>query len=452
MSVDGDSSGDFLDWISKNRLSAADAPTTAHGFVPRWVYGRYLRHCYIRTQHRAAQAGVVVRVVHQPVTSAHTTPDGVTLRTVGGQHFEHDRAALCLGTGKPANVYGLPAGQTYVEDPYPLKDLVAAVPSGAPTLVLGTGLTAVDVALALLRRPRQAPITLASRNGLLPGVRNPRVFTTPVRSTTQRFAELAGSGRMQSLADVWGFVAEELRSRGLHGPHIAEEFSSAENALDRMARHLREVDAGYMWREVASATLHPVIEKVWGEITNAEKDIFLRRYRSAYTAFMNPIPPETARKLLDAQEKGLIRVASGVESVSLEADGKYSMETPAGVTRFSAVVNSINASPHDFSDLASPLIDQLLNDGLVERHEFGGIRIERSSGRVFTDAAGSDPRLFALGQLTVGTHLVTNSVRAIHRQAEVVSAAILEPAHSTPPIPAAAMARGPEAALSTHTR
>ena len=37
-----------------------------------------------------------------------------------------------------------------------------------PAVVLGSGLTAVDTVLSLSQQPRRAPITLVSRNGLVP--------------------------------------------------------------------------------------------------------------------------------------------------------------------------------------------------------------------------------------------------------------------------------------------
>ena len=69
-----------------------------------------------------------------------------------------------------------------------------------PVVTLGSGLTAVDAVLSLAQQPRQAPITLISRNGLLPQA-HAAMPSTPVdmRSLVAELTAVSGGVRAETL-------------------------------------------------------------------------------------------------------------------------------------------------------------------------------------------------------------------------------------------------------------
>lgn len=96
---------------------------------------------------------------------------GFALRLANGIRLDADRVALCLGHFPPRLPCGeLPADlprSLVIGDPWE-EDALARLPAGASVLIVGTGLTMVDIVLSLLDRGHKGPITALSRRGLLP--------------------------------------------------------------------------------------------------------------------------------------------------------------------------------------------------------------------------------------------------------------------------------------------
>lgn len=414
----------FAQWLDEQGASADPA-----GYQPRAVFGKYLQHCFLQAQRRAAERGTVVRVIHQSVQQVRPCSDQVVLTTSDGATFAHDLAVLSPGSAEPAAPFGLPAAENLLVDPYPLWRLLPAVPRTARVLVLGTGLSGVDVANALLRHGHTGGITLASRRGLLPGVRHPDPVHQPRHATAERFRELQARGRIRTITDVLRFAGSELVARGI-SPQVGEEFAHPDRGFTRLARQIGSATAGPPWREVLIATLQPIVEPAWAGLTGTQQLRFLAHYHHLFTTFMNPMPLSTAEVLLAAHRHGRLDLLAGIGTVDSDGEG-YCARARGGTSVRADVV--VNALPQPPGAAALPLLTGLLARGAAVAHPCGGVRIDPGTGRVLTAQGAPQQRLFALGALTRGTHLVTNSLRSLQRQADdivdSIASASANPAH-----------------------
>src|SRR5918994_515101 len=124
-------------------------------------------------------AGEVTAIAPRPAgedgPGPRARPDGGrsgALVSVGGRRLEADAVVLALGVSRPAQPpFAAPVADhpSYVADPWD-AERVGALAGHRSVLVLGTGMTMVDVALTLGGGPA---ITAVSRNGELP--RPPRI-------------------------------------------------------------------------------------------------------------------------------------------------------------------------------------------------------------------------------------------------------------------------------------
>src|SRR4051812_34071128 len=143
MSADSTEPAHFLHWAHRHGLPAA--PTS---FLPRRVYGDYLADTLDPRTH------------HIRATVTHLTPHpggGVRATLDTGTHLHAHHAVLATGHAPPRNPYPIAAHPRYLTNPW-TPGALDAVPADQPVLLIGTGLTAVDVALTLTRTPRHAPI------------------------------------------------------------------------------------------------------------------------------------------------------------------------------------------------------------------------------------------------------------------------------------------------------
>jgi uncharacterized NAD(P)/FAD-binding protein YdhS len=155
MSADPDDPGHFARW-------AGCAPDD---FRPRPSYGRYLSAVF------GALAGDErLRVVR--ARAAGLSARGITLE--GGSEARADEVVGATGNPAPAQPAAGPDHPDYIADPW-RAGVLDAIPSDAPVLLIGAGLTAVDVALTLTADGRRdAPITAVSRRGQLPLAHTPQ--------------------------------------------------------------------------------------------------------------------------------------------------------------------------------------------------------------------------------------------------------------------------------------
>ncbi|MGT2425118.1 FAD/NAD(P)-binding protein [Amnibacterium kyonggiense] len=148
MSAWQDDPDDFLRWAS-----AAGAPQDPAAFSPRRLYGDYLE----------SVAGALPRttVVHGEAVDVR---DGEVV-LADGRSITADAVVLALGNPPPLG-RSAPASRT-VADPWTPGALEGV---RGRVLLLGTGLTMVDVATSLARADPGTRLTATSRNRLLPRV------------------------------------------------------------------------------------------------------------------------------------------------------------------------------------------------------------------------------------------------------------------------------------------
>ena len=112
-------------------------------------------------------------------------PDGggACLSFADGSRRRFDRVVLALGNYSPSNPPAegadFYASERYVRDPW-IRGSLDVIRPGESVLMLGTGLTALDIALDLAGRGVALPLRAVSRHGLLPHPHAPaRVGTDP---------------------------------------------------------------------------------------------------------------------------------------------------------------------------------------------------------------------------------------------------------------------------------
>ena len=186
-----DNPGDFTDWLGDD--------ASPHDFVPRARYGAYLAEV---GKHLAG--GDLVRAVH--VAGSAVGADPRRRRRGTSASTTDPRSAPTTSCSRPASsrrpTRWAPAGVTasprFIADPW-RPGALDHIGDNDPVLIVGTGLTAVDIALTLGGSSPAVPsrgrcITAVSRHGLLP--RRPHAATA--RADARRRHRAAGDARRRA--------------------------------------------------------------------------------------------------------------------------------------------------------------------------------------------------------------------------------------------------------------
>ncbi len=198
---------------------AAQAGLRHDGFLPRSAYGRYLRELLEESEHAALPAARVSHLTSD-VVAIRRSGRGRALRLYLAADGRVDADAVVLATGNlpPVPPCPLPGNDRYVADPWEPGALRAAA-DGSPVIVLGTGLSMLDVAIAVTDADPRTVVYAVSRHALLPRAhRWPRPPAAPdrpvIRSTSAplRLAALTREVRasVAQYAGDWQDIVDAL--------------------------------------------------------------------------------------------------------------------------------------------------------------------------------------------------------------------------------------------------
>lgn len=292
MSAFDDDPGHFVAW-----LAAHESGLGPDDFAPRRVYRRYLNDV-LRQAHREAAPGTTLTWERQRVTGlAAAYRDGQPVTTVRfgrDQKLAADRVVLAVGAPPATTLSSLrvPRGAAVVTDPW-RPGAIESIPNGGDILIVGTGLTMVDVALTLAERRGWNRIHARSRRGLLPTVHTAGGFSS------------------------WpGF--------DLGQPTTARE------VLQRMrAISIEAQSAGQDWRTVISAARKAAPE-VWGRLDDTERRRLLRHAGSYWDVARHRMAPEVGASIDELRRSGRLVVGRG-RVVDVRSEGPQRGDGPLSV-------------------------------------------------------------------------------------------------------------------------
>lgn len=384
MSAYPDEPRHFLQW-ARDRFPDADGGS----FLPRWLYGQYLEWCLAeevalsrrRTPFTAVQ-GRVVGVV--------AGPDGAVLRLSSGETLWASQVVLALG-----NSAG-PTGTATAPRPGPVRDAwqpdaLADLPAGRPVVLIGTGLTAVDVVLSLEDAGFDGPIHAVSRRGLLPRVHEPMPD---------------GAGPIHAAGP---------------GPGSARELVASIRDEIRLAAVL-----GQDWRGVVDG-LRPRTQALWAALPEAERARLHRHALRYWEVHRHRMAPEVAERIDRLRHSGRLRISAGrVVSVLPVSGGAAVTVRPRGgradgiVLEAGAVIRCTGPR-EDLGSLGDPLLDGLFAVGDATPGPLGlGLAVD-PDGRLLDRDGHPSEGLWAIGPLRRGALLETTAIPEIRLQAEALA-------------------------------
>ncbi len=380
MSALGGDPGHLTRWAEQAGLSH-------DGFLSRADYGRYLRELLEQTERAALPAARVSHITSE-VVAMRRGDRSRPLRLYLGADGRIDADAVILATGNlpPVLPVADPGNGRLIADPWEPRALEAAA-DGRPVIVLGTGLTMLDVAIALTDAHPRTTVHAVSRHGLLP---LPHHWPRPVATgPTVRRADPAPAG-------LAGLIREVRASA---------------------ARHPGD------WQDVVDA-LRPQIPGLWDQLPETDKRAFLRLAARYWEVHRHRVPPATARRVGALRAAGRLSVLTGrVTAVRPDEGGvRVRVESGGSCTELAGgwVVNCTGPAS-EIKATSDPLLRQLLDAGLARP---GPLRLGLDADRhgAVKDASGRPASdIFTLGPPLRGRWYETTAIPEIRDQAAALA-------------------------------
>ena len=368
--------------------------TDGTGFLPRQLYGRYLRDTLSAAERHAQPLSWVTRVTSD-VVAVRRNSDGRPLRLVlaDGRRIDADIAVLATGSPAPALPFPVPRSPRIIADPWAPGALDAAA-DGSPVMIVGTGLTMIDVAVAVTSGSRPATVHAVSRHGLLP--------------RTHRGPPPAGGSPLwlPALADPAGPVS-----------------------LGELMWQVRCATAGRPgnWQQVMDA-LRPFVPGLWQRMPDRDKRLFLRHVARYWEVHRHRVPPATASRITALRGTGQLSVRPGQVTAVDEQAGQLRVRVSQGSGTVEHTVGWLingTGAATDITAAADPLLGDLFARGLA-RPDPLGLGIDASTDGSVLDASGTpSSTLCTLGPPLRGLWYETTAIPEIREQAAALACRLI---------------------------
>ncbi len=382
-----DAEGDFVRWLTA-RGYAADDPLLGERFLPRKLYGAYLRDLLEQS------CGSDVRIArrHERVTDIAPVSGGYMVGVAAGSWLRARSVVLALGNLPARRVEDQASarpGDAPVVDAWTLLGRNDPIASTARVLIVGTGLTALDVLLTLDAHGHRGRIVMLSRHGRFPLAHQP-----------------SDRAPIDAPSILSGTPIDVLRT------------------VRRLAHDSQR--RGLAWQQLIDA-IRPQVPRIWQNWTRTEQQQFLRHLAPLWNVHRHRAPQST----LDVRDRLLqsdrLLIATGQVRTIERSDGVqlvHYAERHSGRERTieTDLVVDCTGPQRDFRRSKEPLIEALFERGLAMTDPLGMGFAATPDGRLVNAAAMP---LFALGAPLHGMLYETTAVREVRRQAASVAGGVL---------------------------
>jgi uncharacterized NAD(P)/FAD-binding protein YdhS len=384
--------GHFVRWLgAKGSLNAQD------DFVPRRLFGEYLGETLLSWAH--LHQDDLLEIARDELVDVDTTDAGPTLVFSGRQPISVDVVVLATGilpARWPRDLGTWQDNERCISDPWKPDVLDQVGPADTVTL-LGTGLTAVDVLLALAEKGHHGSIRAISRHGLLPRghLSGPQDSATTGTSPLELGSLELGDRRTRLLLHRFRDAVAQEQARGGD------------------------------WRPIVDL-LRPKAQEIWQSLPTEEQLRFRSHVERFWNVHRHRMAPAVAEQVDQLRGSGIFRPLAGrilalePSPTGLQLQVKLPSKQRPYRWETDWLVNCTGPGTFAFTD------DQVLARNLRRRglarpgHLDTGIDTD-AGGRVIAASGRPSEWMWALGSLRQGQLLESTAVPEIRSQAHEIA-------------------------------
>lgn len=387
----------FLRWMGERlgRVGYPDAVASGD-FLPRRLFGDYVASVFAAARQNVA-ADVNIDVVVGEAVDVEECNDGTARVVLADQRvLAADRVVLALGVlpGEYPIRRSLRFfhGPRYVHIPWQ-SEALEGVGKRDDVLIVGQGLTSLDIIVQLERLGHVGKIHAVSRRGLRPQVHRLGPAWSPF---------FAGKPFPRTVRALFRRVREEVAT-------------AAGKGID--------------WRAVIDA-IRPQSAELWSALSWEERARFMRHVRPFWEVHRHRLPPPTASRVDRLVALGRLEFFAGrLESLVDEGPVAEAVIRLRGkderrVLRVAKVINCTGPRS-DYSKYQHPLLINLLARGLIDHDPLALGLHAMPSGEVFRYRGGPLPWLYTLGAPLKGTLWESTAVPEIRVHAAMIARSLV---------------------------
>ncbi|RDV16027.1 hypothetical protein DXT99_06565 [Pontibacter diazotrophicus] len=406
----------FVTWLQQNQSMVQEkfpgVEIHAHAYVPRRLYGQYVKDVLEEYVQLARQHEMDVKLLRDEAVDAEVAEDNVVLKLESGGTVEADVAVLATGTPKPSNFTHLRSSPHYFDFPWPAHPFLKTIPRDAAVSILGTSLTAIDTVVAFLDHGHTGKLTLYSRHGLLPRIQTPFdvSFEREILTRENIRKIIRQKKRALRAKDLFRlFQAEAERVMG------KQDDWKKFNRVDKPHLELLKYDVEVAkkgestFQNIAFSTRYLAFH-VWKLLPAKERVLFMKWFGPHWDINRHGMPLQNGYKLLKMLESGQLTIKAHSSNVEWKKDEKlFYMHLDDGKVDKAPYLINATGTAKKVKNMEVPLLQELLRKALIVPHQAGGVQADPHTLQLHVPDHPDAP-LYGVGQLLVGELFDTNSV------------------------------------------
>ena len=392
MSLYSDKPEHFIDWSRRN-----GEPIPHAGFARRRSYGAYLEDSLLGGLVHTGRVDFSAQLQTR-VLDIMQSGSGFVVMLADGRHLDCDAVVIATGNPLPADPLTAslaPHSPRYRRNPWEQRD-VASMGADDRVLLIGTGLTMVDVALALDAGGHRGAIDAISRRGLLPRAHTDRKEHLPPHLHVRLVEGLAS----WTLREVLGAV------RG-----------SIDDAAQR----------GYSWHAVFDV-LRPLTPALWSAMSAPDRERFVKWLRPFWEVHRHRMAPAPAATITAMQAEGRLSIRAGritrafTQGDSIVVEQRLRGESARRQECYSWIVNCTGPA---FDRASSRVLERhLIDRGMLRQDPLGLGYVTGHNGAAF-GIRGPVAGLYLLGPACRPERWENTAVPELRQQADLLATELI---------------------------
>jgi len=401
----------FRGWLADSGRPATDLDTMP---MSRSVYGDYLAATLAKAIDRLRDFGVRVNFYPMHATSVRPERDGMAVIGDTAELAPADIAVVAPGVWSPA-----PPATRNVVQAYPLSGLRARLRDQKSVAVLGSGLTAVDVACAL--DDGTTRVHMLSRSGTLPRVQVEAQQRYVAEHLTEDAVISHAVWNELTAESVLTLLDRELARFGFTRADVFDDAAHAAHWSDPLAD-----PADIACHHTLSAT-NDAFNTAFMLLSDPERTLLRESLGSKWFRYRVRVPLSRWRQLRAMKADGRLVVHGGVDA---RQGGLDDLLTELGVNR---VVPALGQS----SNLADgpELVADLAASGLVDHDDAGQGLVDPATCRALAPGGGPRDDLLLVGQVSAGSYFTVSALDVVVGQARRAAQTIADTISSRTNLP-----------------
>lgn len=396
----------FRSWLDESGRPSTDLDTMP---MSRSVYGDYLAATLAKAIDRLRDCGVRVNFYPMHATSVRPQGDGMAVLGDTAELPPADIAVVAPGVWSappPRDIHN-------IVEAYPLSGLRTRVGDQRSVAVLGSGLTAVDVACAL--DDGETRVHMLSRSGTLPRV---QVEATQKRNAPEHLTEdaviSAAVWSELTAKSVLALLDRELARFGLSRSQILSDAAHADHWSDPLAD-----PADIACHHTLSST-NDALNTAFTLLPEPERIVLREALGSKWFRYRVRVPLCRWRQLRAMQAQGRLVIHGGVDA---RDEGLEDLLADLGAGH---VIPALGQSSNLWE--GPQLVADLAASGLVDCDDAGQGLVDAATCRALAPGGGTRDDLLLVGQASAGSYFTVSALDVVagqaHRAAQTIADAI----------------------------